>query len=198
LGAEPEPAVVGLLERPTLTKLNLRLETSQLRSSRPLNRCIVPEDTVGPNTEILQDEPYPEFVILVMQSESTRTQRPNQVSGKHTGRLRRSVQGLLLVGQLRGLVKKYIIGRIDVTYQVCWVGGRQLLRSVQILSIRLWIIGPKARMVVTVLSVAILAVVGLSTSISLLSLCRIVRTGQAWLGAGRRGVIALRILIVWL
>jgi hypothetical protein len=60
----------------------------------------LPKDAVCADTEILQDEPDPEFLVLVMQAEGTGTQCTDEIAREHACGLMGSVQRLLLVRQL--------------------------------------------------------------------------------------------------
>jgi hypothetical protein len=61
----------GPFESPTFTKLNFSLQQRQLNVVGKSQIC-VPEYAVRTDTEILQDEPDAEFVVLVMQTKRTR------------------------------------------------------------------------------------------------------------------------------
>jgi hypothetical protein len=98
------------LDRPTLTKLNLSLPRRCQICLVPLlftaHWACLPEYAIGADTEVLKDKPDTKFVILVMQSESARTQRPDQVASEHASWLVGRTQRLLLVGELNGDCQK--------------------------------------------------------------------------------------------
>ena len=47
----------------------------------------VPERTLGPHAEILQDEPDPHFIIRIGEFESAYTEAANEIAGEHATRL---------------------------------------------------------------------------------------------------------------
>jgi hypothetical protein len=58
---------------------------------------LVPEYAIRTNAQILQDEPYAIFVVLVVQAECTRAQSSNEVACEHACWLMGSAQRLLLM-----------------------------------------------------------------------------------------------------